>query len=425
MAKKASVRDVRRSNRALLLRRLLLAGETSRSDLGEDTGLSPATVTSVISELIEEGTVTETGFLDSAGGRRRVLLRVDPGIAFVLGADVSETQVTTAIFGLTLNRLAQRATPFPGRRINPSRVGEILTTHVAELLAETGVDPSRVIGLGLGVPGVVEHPATPEAIVHADVIGWDTATFTWLERTLGLPVLVDNGAKTTTQAEAWYGSAIGVEHAIVALIGDGAGAGIITNGRLYRGASSGAGEWGHTKISLDGPACRCGSAGCVEAIVGASAVLRSWRGRDEYTGREPEGVDALLAAHRDGDPAAQRAMDGAIEHLGLALANLVNLYNPEKIIVGGWFGDLIVRDHPQELSAAVRRFSLKQPGEQAVVERSRLGVDAVALGAATLPVDHFIESGLVPDHRLISSRSREESQLATRARHTPNASDGA
>jgi predicted NBD/HSP70 family sugar kinase len=118
-------------------------------------------------------------------------------------------------------------------------------------------------------------------------------------------------------------------------------------------------------------------------------------------------------------------MAAAIEHLGLALANLVNLYNPEKIIVGGWFGDLIIRDHPQELSAAVRRFSLKQPGEQAVVERSRLGSDAVALGAATLPVDRFIESGLVPDHRLISSRLREDSQFAPRALHAPAATAGA
>lgn len=396
MAKKASVRDVRRSNRALLLRRLVLAGETSRSDLGAATGLSAATVTNVVAELIDEGTVNETGFLDSAGGRRRVLLHVDPGAAYVFGSDVSESQVTTGLFGLTLTRLASRATRFTGRRIDPARVGEIVASQVAELLAETAVDPARVLGLGLGVPGVVEHPATPEAVVHADVIGWDTATFAWLEASLGIPVLVDNGAKTTTQAESWYGSARGAEHAIVALIGDGAGAGIITNGRLYRGASSGAGEWGHTKISLTGPDCRCGSFGCVESIVGASAVLRSWRGRDEFVGQEPSGVDALLDACRRGEPAAVRALAEATEHLGLALANLVNLYNPEKIIVGGWFGDLIARDRPEELSAAVRRFSLKQPGEQAVVQRSQLGMDAVTLGAATLPVDRFIETGLIP-----------------------------
>lgn len=396
MAKKASVRDVRRSNRALLLRRLLFAGETSRSDLGASTGLSAATVTSVVTELIEEGTVRETGFLDSDGGRRRVLLHLDPQAGFVLGADVSETHVSTALFDLTLSRVGSRATPFVGRNIAPSQVGEIVARHVGELLGEAAVDPESVLGLGLGVPGVVENPATPAAVVHADVIGWSTARFDWLEAKLGISVLVDNGAKTTTQAESWFGSARGAEHAIVALVGDGAGAGIITNGRLYRGASSGAGEWGHTKISLSGYPCRCGSSGCVEAIVGASAVLRSWRGRDEFVGREPDGVDALISAQRAGSPEAVRAVGEAVEHLGLALANLVNLYNPEKIIVGGWFGDLLVRDHPEDLSAAVRRFSLKQPGEQAVVERSQLGLGAVTLGAATLPVDRFIESGFGP-----------------------------
>ncbi|SJN43778.1 ROK-family transcriptional regulator [Microbacterium esteraromaticum] len=327
-----------------------------------------------------------------------MLLHADPHSAFVFGADVGEAYITTAIFGLTLERLATRTTEFSGRRIEPAEVGQVIARHVEELLAETGTPRSRVIGLGLGVPGVVEHPIALDAVVHAEVIGWESATFDWLEAELGFPLLIDNGAKTTTQAEAWYGSARDTQHAVVALLGDGAGAGIITNGRLYRGASSSAGEWGHTKISLDGPLCRCGSVGCVESIVGASAVLRAWTGGDEFAGRETQGVNALLIASRTGDVDAVVVMKDLIEHLGLALSNLVNLYNPEKIIVGGWFGDLIIRDHLEELRAAVRRFSLKQPGEQVTVERSQLGVDAVSLGAATLPIDRFIETGLVHSH---------------------------
>lgn len=393
MAAKASVRDVRQRNRALLLRHLVRSGETSRGELGAATGLSPATVTNVVTELIEDGAIRETGFLDSSGGRRRVLLRADPHFRFVIGADVGEAQITTALFGLTLQRIATRTTSFPGRRITPAEVGAILSRHVYDLLAEVDVPRSRVLGLGLGVPGVVEQPTGRDAVVHAEVIGWDSATFEWLEDELGFPILIDNGAKTTTQAEAWYGSARGVEHAVVALLGDGAGAGIITNGRLYRGASSSAGEWGHTKISLDGPSCRCGSVGCVESIVGASAVLRAWTGRDDYAGRELEGVEALFASSRSGDALAVAAIAELIERLGLALSNLVNLYNPQKIIVGGWFGDLIARDHLDELRHAVHRFSLKQPGEGASVERSQLGVEAVALGAATLPIDRYIETG--------------------------------
>jgi predicted NBD/HSP70 family sugar kinase len=397
MAKKASVRDVRRTNRALLVRHLLLAGETSRSEIGETTALSAATVTSVISELIDEGTVREGGFLDSDGGRRRVLLELNPEAGIVFGSDVSETQITTAAFSLTLQRLATRTQPFPHRRVSPDRVAATIDQHVVELLTELDADRARVIGLGLGVPGVVENPALENAIVHAEVIGWSDAAFVGLETRLGFPVLIDNGAKSTTQAEAWYGSARGVDHAIVVLIGEGAGSGIITNGRLYRGSTSTAGEWGHTKISLDGVRCRCGSYGCVETFVGASAVLERWKGREHpYAGKEVEGIEDLLAGYRAGDADAAIAIGNLIDHLGVALSNLVNLYNPQKIIIGGWFGDVIAGQFLVELGAAVRRYSLKQPGDEVVVERSQLGMDAVALGAATLPVDRFIEMGLIP-----------------------------
>ena len=397
MTKNASVRDVRRPNRALLVRHLLMAGETSRSAVGDETGLSPATVTSVMAELLEEGIVREEGFLNSLGGRRRVIVGLNPDAAVVFGADVSETCVTTAAFDLTLGRLAERTTPFADRRIDPVQVVEFIATHVESLLAELALDRNRVLGLGLGVPGIVESPIPPhggEAMVHAEVLGWKAVTFAGISDRLGFQVHIDNGAKTTTQAEAWYGSARDIDHAIVVLIGEGAGAGIITNGKLYRGFNSSAGEWGHTKISLDGARCRCGSVGCVETFVGASGVLERWRGRENaWTGHEIDGINSMLAAVTEGDRNAVDALRGLIEHLGLALSNLVNLYNPQKIIIGGWFGDLIAERYLEDIGSAMRRFSLEQPGSAAVVERSRLGRDAVALGAATLPLDQFIEMG--------------------------------
>jgi predicted NBD/HSP70 family sugar kinase len=230
--------------------------------------------------------------------------------------------------------------------------------------------------------------------VHAEVVGWHAADFSGFSDELGIPAYIDNGAKSTTQAEAWYGAARGVEHGVMVLVGEGAGAGIITDGRLYRGSSSSAGEWGHTKISLDGPHCRCGRTGCVETFVGASAVLDQWRGPDEtWLGRETEGVEAILAAWRAGDPAARRAIDGVVRHLGVALSNLVNLYNPQKIIVGGWFGDRLAAEMLPAVQDAVRTYALDQPGSEVVLARSQLGPDAAVLGAATLPISEFIESG--------------------------------
>ncbi|WP_433041756.1 ROK family transcriptional regulator [Dactylosporangium sp. CS-033363] len=391
MAKKASVKDVRRRNRALILRHVWLHGPTSRSEVGTATGLSPATVTNVMNELLAEGTVREEGFLDSDGGRRRAIVRVAHDAGLVVGADVGETKIGVEVFDLGLNRLAAREYPFKGRRIEVGEARTAITDQVTAMLAELGVDARRVIGLGLGVPGIVEED---RQLVHAEVVGWHGVDFGGFGDGLGIPAYIDNGAKSTTQAEAWFGAARDTDHAVMVLIGEGAGAGIITDGRLYRGFSSSAGEWGHTKISLDGPHCRCGRAGCVETFVGASAVLNQWRGPDEtWLGRETDGVEAILAAWRSGDTAAQRAIDGLVRHLGLALSNLVNLYNPEKIIVGGWFGDRIAAELLGELQAAVRAYALDQPGGEVVLVRSQLGREAAVLGAATLPIHQLIESG--------------------------------
>ncbi|MBT2498598.1 ROK family protein [Agromyces sp. ISL-38] len=395
MAKKASVKDVRRTNRALILRHLLLNGPTSRSEIGAATGLSAATVTSVVNGLLAEGVVKGDGFLESDGGRPRAILAIDPDGAWVIGADISESLVRVELFDLTLSSLAAREYPFEDRHLETSRVREILRDATRELLDEVGGDRFRMLGLGLGVPGIVEGPTgdSDDAIIHADVIGWHSVDLAGLTDDLGFPVYIDNGAKTTTQAESWLGSARGLAHSIVVLIGEGVGAGIVTDGRLYRGSSSSAGEWGHTKISFDGPSCRCGSRGCVETFVGASAVLARWNGTDIWNGREADGIEALFTARRAGDDAAAHAVQTLIDQLGLSLANLVNLYNPQKIIVGGWFGDRIATDLLDELRAATRAYALEQPGNEVVLARSKLGQDAVALGAATLAIDRFVETG--------------------------------
>jgi predicted NBD/HSP70 family sugar kinase len=398
MPKKATVRDVRRTNRALLVRHLLLEGQSSRSAVGEATGLSAATVTNVIGELIDEGAVVEQGQTESDGGRPRILLGLNRDAARVVGADVGESSVTVGLFDLDLNRLGEKAFPFAGRRISPEAVMDSIVTGVQELLDDRRGPAVPLLGLGLGVPGIVQSVTSAdgslESVVHAQVIGWDGVSFRELAERVGMPVFLDNGAKTTTQAEAWFGSLKGSEDGVVVLIGAGAGAGIVSNGRLLRGSSSSAGEWGHTKISMDGMRCRCGAKGCVETFVGAAAVLEAWHGPEgRPEGQEPEAVAALISAWRDGDERATRAVSDLIEHLGVALSNLVNLYNPQKIILGGWFGDVIAANLLDEVTEAVRRSSLEQPGADVRIERSALGSKAVALGAATLPVDQFIETG--------------------------------
>lgn len=396
MVSKASVLDVSRANRALVLRYVLTSDDTSRHAIGEATGLSAGTVAKLVNDLIAENLLLEAGHQDSEGGRRRTILAVNPRGAIQFGADISENRIAVDAFDLTMTRVGRRQHTIANRSIDPETAVDFIRDAVTELLSELNVDSSRVLGLGLGVPGIVEYPLDDagQSVIHATVLGWQNVTLHNLEDQLHFPVLIDNGAKTTTQAEGWYGSAKGTDHAILVLLGDGVGAGIVTNGQLYRGSSSSAGEWGHTKISTDGPRCSCGSWGCVETFVGASSVLERWdvQNRDWF-GNEIAGVEALLDAWSAVDEHAVETLHDLVKHLGLALSNLINLFNPQKIIIGGWFGERIADLFLEELSVATRRYSLKQPGDEATLERSTLGQDAATLGAATLALDRFIESG--------------------------------
>ena len=396
MVLKASVLDVSRANRAIVVRHVLTADDMSRGSIGLATGLSVASIAKLVNDLIAEDVLLETGYQDSEGGRRRAILAINARGAVQFGADVSENRVMVDVFDLSMTRIGRRIHTIVNRSITPQEVAGFIEDAVHDLLRETGTSLEKVLGLGLGVPGIVEHPLGEdgESIIHAKVLDWSGVSFDDLEGRLGFPVLIDNGAKTTTQAESWYGSAKGSQHAILVLIGDSTGAGIITDGHLYRGSSSIAGEWGHTKISIDGPRCSCGSWGCVDTFVGASSVLQRWDTENRnWFGHETEGIDTMLEAWAAVDERAVETLHEVVNRLGLALSNLVNLFNPQKIIIGGWFGERIATLFLEELVVATRRFSLKQPGDEATLERSELGQDAATLGAATLPLDRFIESG--------------------------------
>lgn len=399
MLAKRTVRDLRRHNRSALLSSLYLTDARSRQELGRATGLSQATVSNVIGELIEERLVVEAGVVDSDGGRPRTLLQVNPAYAHVVGVDVGETRVRVEVLDLLMRPLATVDRPLPSARPEPGEVVGLVLDGIAEVTRRAAVRPEEVLGVGVGVFGTVEQGA--EVIVHAQTIGWDAVPLERMLRTgTELPIHVENGAKTLGQAELWFGAGRGARNAVVALIGSGVGAAMITNGAIYRGATSSAGEWGHTTLVYDGRPCRCGSRGCLEAYVGAEAVLDRWRDGAEAPGDEESAFAALLASD---DPAAAAVVEETVGYLGAGIANLVNLLNPERIVLAGWAGHLLGERLLPEIRAAAAARALRHPFGQTTVQLGQLGTDAVALGAATLPVADLLARGGDPVGRPAAS----------------------
>ncbi|MEU9129607.1 ROK family transcriptional regulator [Kitasatospora sp. NPDC048540] len=394
---KQTVRDLRRGSRSTLLRRLYFDGPLSRQELGRITGLSAGSVSNVTGELLADGLVEECGSVESDGGRPRILLQVTPGRAHLVGVDVGETQVRVALFDLALTELAASDHPLSDKGHDVDHVVELILTGLAEVLARTGTDPQTVLGVGVGVPGIVEQGAAAEhglgIVVHSQTVDWDAVPLGRLLRAgTDLPLFVDNGAKTLGQAEMWFGAGQGALHAVVALFGSGVGACVIADGARFRGATSSAGEWGHTKVHVGGRLCRCGSRGCLEAYVGAEALVERW-GAAPAGSSEKAGLAALLAAAESGEDAAVELLDEAAEYLGAAIADLVNLFNPERIVIGGWAGLMLGPRLLPAVRDAATAYALRFPRAQTSIELGRLGPDAVTVGAATLPLSQFLDSG--------------------------------
>lgn len=332
MQRKLTVRDLRAGNRARVLRTLYFDRPRSRQEIATLTGLSQASVSTVVGELIGEGTVVEAGQVESDGGRPRVLLRVDPARGVVVGVDVGETHVLVEAFDLTLERLAGIELPAP-RPLTPEAVAACVLRGVRRVLDDAGA-PGPVLGVGVGVPGSVDG-----GVVHAQTIGWHGAPLERLLRAgLDVPLHLDNGANTLGQAEAWFGAGRGAPTVVVALIGSGVGASVVVAGAPYRGAFGGAGEWGHTTVALDGARCRCGAHGCLEQYAGQAALLTA-AGIDADAGAQ--GVAELERRARQGDPSALAAIDRAGRQLGVVLSGAVNLFDPEAVMLGGVYRELM------------------------------------------------------------------------------------
>jgi predicted NBD/HSP70 family sugar kinase len=254
------------------------------------------------------------------------------------------------------------------------------------VVAASGVSPAAVLGIGVGVPGIVENG--PDGLVHGQTYGWESVPLGRLLRAgTDLPLHIDNDARTMGQAELWFGAGRGAQSAVVCLIGSGVGACISANGAALRGRSSSASEWGHTTVMVGGRLCRCGSRGCLEAYVGAEAIL------EQYGDPLPGGQEAALAALIELAPVSARAaeiLDTTALYLGGGIANLINLFNPQRIILGGWAGLLLGAHMLPAVRAAARDRSLRHLFSETSIELGRLGPDAVALGAATLPIEAFL-----------------------------------
>jgi predicted NBD/HSP70 family sugar kinase len=391
-SRRPTIRDVGRANRSRVLRELYFRGPSSRPRLSRETGLSPATVANIVNELTGEGIVLEAGLDEPVVGRPSTILKVNPAYGRFIGVDLGETQVQVELFDLTLAKSA--AVVYALKQDEPATVVGLIVRAVREVLDSAGVADGDVLGIGIGVPGIVEHAA--EVSVHLPSWGWEeTPLMAMLAEHLTIPIFIDNGANAMAQAEVWFGAGRGYQSLAVLLIGTGVGAGIFANGSPYRGTTNSAGEWGHTIIERGGRACRCGRAGCLEAYAGAPGIIRRFQeaapdSQLVEANDDMQTIAALLEAAKGGDRAAEAVVTETAEILGEGIVDLVNLFNPELVVLGGWVGVRLGAYMLATINRIVESDALPAPRRAARIALGQLQDDAVAMGAATLALEVFL-----------------------------------
>jgi predicted NBD/HSP70 family sugar kinase len=364
--------DLGRANRQRVVTVLQERGPLSQAELARESGLSPATISAIVRALLAEER------LERESSRRGAPLRLLPLPGFVLGFDYDQRHLRVAVADRNGGVIADAAKALP--RDHDAATGMRAGVTMAKLLlrqANGSLDDVVAAAMGLPAPLLGESHLVGSSSILPGWVGVraDEA----LAAALGHPVAVDNDANLGALAEMTWGAGRGMSNLVYLKLATGIGAGIVVDGSIVRGAAGTAGEIGHTTMDEHGEVCRCGNRGCLETVAGADTLLRLLAARHGPDLELHEAIDAALA----GDAGCRRVIGDAGRHIGVALANLVNLLSPELIIAGGELaaaGDILL----DPMREAVGRFAIDTAARATSLAPSALGDRAEVLGAVAL-----------------------------------------
>lgn len=392
----ADAAGMRTQNSTLVLRLLWRERQISRADIARLTGLSPSTVSAIVTELEQAGLVREIGAGTSRGGRRPVLVGFRDDAYALVGVELGATHVSAVLTDLRGNVRAFRDTHVAVRE-DPKSALATARSLIDAVLTSERVSRKRVVGIGVAVPSPV-HPERPGKLSTLILPAWaDYDVQETLAGAFDLPVLVDNDANLGALSERFWGAGAGGEDLAFIKVATGIGSGHIINGALYRGSGGTAGEIGHIAIDPNGPPCICGSRGCLGTIIGSEPLLARARALWGKKKKNPT-VNDIVTGARSGDPVARTLVDEVGHSLGIVVAGVLNLLNPSIVVLGGEItsvGDLLL----DPLRASIRARAMSTSLAETQIVASRLGARSIAVGAATLVLDAALaDRSLFPAH---------------------------
>jgi len=321
--------NVRQHNRYMILNLILKKRPISRTELTKITKMSPTSVGRIVGELCEQGLIKETELISAGVGRKAMMLDIVADAIYAIGVDIGKKELKFGVMDFSGQLRHLRQLDYPGFGSSASDTAARICAIIREIAETHGFDLSRVVGIGIGVPGVIDHERG--IVQYSSTLDWRNVPLAQLiEERLQIPTTLDNDLKAKILAEHLYGSAQNATKTALIEIGSGIGSSLIIDGDVFRGGTNGAGELGHMTLIPNGNLCECGKRGCLQTYIDESSLLF-----EANRIKETPTLEQLFQAARDQEEWAKEILHRTSHYIGISINNLVCLYNPDRIILSG------------------------------------------------------------------------------------------
>ncbi|MBY0124550.1 ROK family protein [Bacillus sp. S/N-304-OC-R1] len=379
---------VKQLNKSIVLEKIKEKCPLSRAQISDITGLNKATVSTLVSELMEEQLVYEIGTGKSSGGRRPVMLYFNKNAGYSIGVDLGVNYLLTVLTNLDGEIIKEEMITIKEQSFES--VLPLLKKSIHLMIDSAPNSPYGVVGIGVGVPGVVDDKGV---ILFAPNLKWRNIHLRdYLMEEFNIPVIIDNEANAGAWAEKQFGIAKNISNMIYVSVGIGIGTGIIIQDSLYKGAAGFSGEMGHISIEMNGKKCGCGNKGCWEMYASENALLT----QAKLLLKTEDDIDIfkLLNLAKEGKHSIINLFNEIGEYIGIGLANIVNIFNPENIIIGNRFActeSLLANP----INRVIEQRSLPFHQQNLSINFSSLGHNSCALGSSSFAVFNFFADNKV------------------------------
>lgn len=400
--KQALLKEIEIGSKNALLKKKIIthyiySGSSTITDLSKELDLSVPTVTKFISEMCEEGYINDYGKLETSGGRHPCLYGLNPESGYFVGVDIKKFAINLALINFKGDMLELKMNT-PYRFENTPEALEELCKLVKDFIIETEVKPEKVMNICINISGRVN----PESGYSFSMFNFsENPLAEVLRKKIGFPVCIDNDTRAMTYGEYMKGCVTGEKDIIFVNISWGLGIGIIIDGKIYTGKSGFSGEFGHINVFENEIICHCGKKGCLETEASGSAFHRIFLERikkgetsilSERLKEKNKALtlDELIAAACKEDPLCIEIVEEIGQKLGKQIAGLINIFNPELVIIGGTLsltGDYIT----QPIKTAIRKYSLNLVNKDSIIMTSKLKDKAGIIGACMLARSRMFE----------------------------------